>query len=246
MKRMLSAAALVLLLAGTAAASQEQAHWSYAGKTGPEHWAELNPAYSLCAKGANQSPVNLTGCLEAELEPLTFDYNGLAIRIKNNGHTIQADYAAGSTLTVNGKTYQLKQFHFHAPSEHQVKGEHFPLEGHFVHADKDGHLLVLAVLYDYGKENPELKKLWQQMPKKAGQEEGMASRVRAEGLLPEKRDYLRLNGSLTTPPCTEGVLWLIMRNPVMVSKEQVKQFTAVMGGPNNRPVQPLNARALLR
>lgn len=244
MKRMLSAAALALLLAGTAAASEGQ--WSYAGKTGPEHWAELDPAYSLCAKGANQSPVNLTGCLETKLEPLTFDYNGLVIKIKNNGHSIQADYAAGSTLTVNGKTYELKQIHFHAPSEHQVKGEHFPLEGHFVHADADGHLVVLAVLYDYGKENPALKKLWRQMPKKAGQEEGMASRVRADGLLPEKRDYLRLNGSLTTPPCTEGVLWLILRNPVMVSKAQVKQFTEVMGGPNNRPVQPLNVRALLR
>jgi carbonic anhydrase len=105
---------------------------------------------------------------------------------------------------------------------------------------------VLAVLYDYGKENAGLNKLWQQMPNKAGQVEGMASSVQAEELLPEKRDYLRLNGSLTMPPCTEGVLWLILRNPGMVSKAQVKQFTAVMGGPNNRPVQPLNARVLLR
>lgn len=244
MKRILSAAALVLLLSGTAAASET--HWSYAGKTGPEYWGKLDPVYSLCATGVNQSPVNLTGCLETELEPLTFDYNGLVTKIKNNGRTVQADYAAGSTLTVNGRTYQLKQIHFHAPSEHQVKGEHFPLEGHFVHADADGHLAVLAVLYDYGKENAALKKLWQQMPAKAGQEEGMAARVQAEELLPEKRDYLRLNGSLTMPPCTEGVLWLILRNPGMVSKAQVKQFAAVMGGPNNRPIQPLHARALLR
>jgi carbonic anhydrase len=126
MKKILSAGALALLLTGTAAASEKQ--WSYAGKTGPEHWAELDPAFSLCAKGVNQSPVNLTGCFETKLEPLTFDYNGLVTKIKNTGQSIQADYAAGSALTVNGKTYQLKQIHFHAPSEHQVKGEPFPLE----------------------------------------------------------------------------------------------------------------------
>jgi carbonic anhydrase len=243
MKKMMFVAAL-LLLAGTAGAAET--HWSYSGKQGPEHWGELDPSFALCAKGVNQSPVNIKGCIEAELEPLQFDYNGLVTIIKNTGHTIQADYAAGSTLTVNGKSFELKQIHFHTPSEHQVKGEYFPLEAHFVHADAEGHLAVLAVLYDYGSENEALKKLWQQMPKKPGQQEGMASRVRAEELLPEQRDYLRLNGSLTTPPCTEGVLWLIMKNPGMVSKAQVEEFRSVMGGANNRPVQLLNARTILR
>uniref|UniRef100_UPI003AA99F9B carbonic anhydrase n=1 Tax=Candidatus Electronema sp. TJ TaxID=3401573 RepID=UPI003AA99F9B len=145
-----------------------------------------------------------------------------------------------------GRTYELKQIHFHAPSEHQIGGKSFPLEAHFVHAATDGQLAVVAVLYETGEENSDLKKLWRQMPAKVGQEEGMAAQVRAEKLLPENRDYYRLSGSLTTPPCTEGVLWLILKNQGAVSEEQARQFSELMSGSNNRPVQPLNARAVLQ
>jgi carbonic anhydrase len=188
----------------------------------------------------------LTGLIEAELEPLAFDYNGIVTELLNNGHTIQANYAAGSNLKFGGRSFALKQIHFHAPSEHQVEGKAFSFEAHFVHADEDGHLAVLAVLYNQGEENAALKRLWQQMPKEAGKKESMASQVRAELLLPENRDYWRLNGSLTTPPCTEGVLWLILKNQSTVSEAQVKQFSDVMGHPNNRPRQPINARAALQ
>lgn len=244
LKRMLPLAAALVLLAGTALASE--AEWSYSGENGPEHWAALDPDFALCAKGTNQSPVNLSGFIEAELEPLAFDYNGIVTELLNNGHTIQASHAAGSTLKVGGRSFELKQIHFHAPSEHQVEGKSFPFEAHFVHADADGHLAVLGVLYSVGEENAALKKLWQQMPKEAGKQEGMAAQVRAEQLLPENRDYWRLNGSLTTPPCSEGVLWLILKTPATVSEAQVRQFSEVMGHPNSRPAQAVNARAVLQ
>ncbi len=245
MKRMLPAFAAVLtLLAGAAGAAEEK--WSYAGETGPEHWGQLDPAYAPCAQGGSQSPVNLTGMIEAELEPLKFDYTGLVTKMQNNGSSVQASYTAGSFLTAGGRTYELKQIHFHAPSEHLLEGKQLPLEAHFVHAAADGQLAVVAVLYNLGDENPELKKLWQQMPADVGQEVGMAAQVRAEKLLPENRDYYRLSGSLTTPPCTEGVLWLILKNQSAVSEAQVRQFSEVIGHPNNRPVQPLKSRAVLQ
>ncbi|WP_420208124.1 carbonic anhydrase [Candidatus Electronema sp. JC] len=246
MKKMLPAlaAALTLLAAGAAGAAEEK--WSYAGETGPEYWGLLDPAYALCAQGASQSPVNLTGLIEADLEPLKFDYTGLVTKLRRANSTAQADHSAGSFLTAGGRTYELKQIHFHAPSEHMIEGQQFPLEAHFVHAAADGQLAVVAVLYNLGDENPELKKLWQQMPAKAGQEVGMAAQVRAEKLLPENRDYYRLSGSLTTPPCTEGVLWLILKNQSAVSEEQTRQFTELMGGPNSRPAQLLKARAVLQ
>jgi carbonic anhydrase len=246
MKKMLPAAAavLVLVLAGRADAAEEK--WSYGGKTCPNHWAKLDPAYALCGQGANQSPVDLTGCIKAELEPLKFDYTGLITTVRRGAHSVEADHSAGSYLRLSGRKFELRHIAFHAPSEHQVDGESFPLEAQLVHADEDGHLAVVAVLFTTGADNPELKKILQQIPKEAGQKEGMASQVRADSLLPEKRDYYRVNGSLTAPPCTEGVLWLVMKNPVAVSETQVKQFSDVLGGPNSRPVQPLNGRAALQ
>ncbi len=246
MKRMLPALAAVLMLLTGAAAASAAEQWSYAGKTGPEHWGQLAPAYALCGQGMNQSPVNLSGMIEAELEPLKFDYTGLVTKMRNSGQAAQADYSAGSFLTAGGIAYELKQIHFHAPSEHLIEGKQFPLEAQFVHVSADGQVAVLAVLYDLGEANPELKKLWRQIPQKIGEEVGMAAQVRAEKLLPENRDYYRLSGSLTTPPCTEGVLWLVLKNQSTVCASQVQQFSEVMGHPNNRPVQPLKARAVLQ
>ena len=243
-KTILAATAALALLAGSAVASGP--HWGYSGHGGPEHWGELDPAYETCAKGVNQSPINLTGFIEADMAPITFSYSGLATEILNNGHAIQANYAAGSAMTVAGKTFELKQFHFHSPSENQINGESFPMESHFVHADKDGNLAVIAVMHKIGDENAAMKKLWRQMPLEEGNKVGMASQVKAEELLPENRDYYRFNGSLTTPPCSEGVIWLVMKTPVTVSEAQVKQFIDAMGHPTNRPIQATNARPILQ
>jgi len=164
----------------------------------------------------------------------------------NNGHTIQVNYGAGSGITVDGVEFALKQFHFHAPSENHIDGISYPMEAHLVHADKDGHLAVIAVMFEEGAENAALAGIWPDMPANAGDSQALASAFDVSKLLPENRDYYRFNGSLTTPPCTEGVRWLVMKTPVSASKDQVEAFTHMLHHPNNRPVQPVNARVILK
>ena len=240
----LALTAVLAFSAGSALANEQQ--WAYDGEAGPAHWANVDPSFAGCAHGVNQSPVNLTGFIEAEMAPLEFIYTGLATEIGNNGHTIQVNYAAGSTMKVAGRTYMLRQFDFHSPSEHQINGEYFPMEAQFLHADYDGNLAIVSVMFTVGEENAGMKKLWRQMPTEEGTKAGLYSQVRAEELMPADRDYYRYNGSLTTPPCSEGVTWIVMKNPVTLSEAQLKQFTEVMGQSNNRPVQATNARPVLQ
>ena len=242
--RWTTGATLAGMLLATQAFAGEK--WGYTGKEGPEHWAELSPAYALCGSGRNQSPVNLDQMIEAELPPITFEYGGQVTEVVNNGHTIKANYAPGSAIKANGKTYELKQFHFHSPSENTIAGKSFPMEAHFVHAAKDGSLAVVAVMMETGEASPAIEKLWSRMPQTPGRTATLKETVTAESLLPDDRDHYRFNGSLTTPPCTEGVLWLVMKKPITISEAQLKAFQKVMKHPNNRPVQPLNARAVLK
>ena len=221
-------------------------HWGYSGEAGPDNWGELEADYAVCANGRNQSPIDLANFVEADIQPIDFAYKPGATEILNNGHTVQVNYAAGSSITIDGHAFELKQFHFHAPSENTINGKHFPLEGHLVHADKDGNLAVVAVMFEQGRNNPLLSPLWMQMPDKAGDRNALPKPYDVSAMLPSERDYYRFNGSLTTPPCTEGVLWLVLKQPAIASKPQIDQFTKVMGHPNNRPVQPVNARAVLK
>lgn len=230
---------------GTMAVAGEQIHWTYSGNGGPEHWGELDPKFVLCATGKNQSPVNLTGFVEADLAPIEFSYSPGGNEILNNGHTIQINYQQGSTIAVGGHAFELKQFHFHAPSENEIEGKSFPMEAHFVHADQDGNLAVVAVMLEEGAANAELEKAWQQMPAEGGKH-SLTPVVLASALLPESKDYYRFDGSLTTPPCSEGVWWLVMKAPVAVSKAQIEEFAHAMHHPNNRPIQPIFARAILK
>lgn len=220
------------------------AHWSYSGENGPENWAKLSPEYGACS-GSNQSPINLTGFIDADLKPIVFNYKGSVAEVLNNGHTVQVNTQSGSSITVDGIQFNLKQFHFHAPSENLIKGKSYALEGHLVHADKDGNLAVVAVMFAEGKANEALAKAWEKMPKKEGEKNKLDANISPEALLPAKRDYYRFNGSLTTPPCTEGVRWLVMKEIVSASKEQIEEFKHVMHHPNNRPVQPIKARTVL-
>ena len=232
------------VLGATAARGAEEAHWGYSGAGGPEHWGTLSAAYAMCGRGKNQSPIDLTGSIRADLKPLKFSYNTNAREILNNGHTVQANYTPGSSIAMDGQTFELKQLHFHSPSEHLIGGKSFPLEGHLVHADEDGNLAVVGVMFVEGKANAVIAALWKQMPAQAGGKADLTSRVYASGLLPRARTYYRYNGSLTTPPCSEGVMWLVMEEPLSVSRQQVEAFQKLMGHPNNRPVQPANARPL--
>jgi carbonic anhydrase len=236
-------AAIVLAAATGTALAQ---HWSYAGETAPQNWGKLDPGFALCASGKNQSPIDLKGFVEADLKPLKLDYKAGSTEIVNNGHTVQVNYAAGSSLSVDGLAFELKQFHFHSPSENKINGKPFPLEGHLVHADKDGNLAVVAVMFQEGAANSLLTKLWEKMPGKAGGKSALPGGLTVLPLLPKERDYYRFNGSLTTPPCSEGVRWFVMKKPATASKGQIEQFAKAVGIANNRPIQPTNARAILQ
>jgi carbonic anhydrase len=239
---------LSVLLAGTlsaAASAADTTHWTYSGQEGPENWARLSPAFGACA-GKNQSPINLTGFIVADLKPISISYRAGGNEITNNGHTVQVNYAAGSNISIDGIQFDLKQFHFHAPSENEINGKSYAMEAHLVHADKKGNLAVVALMFTEGAENEALKKIWTVIPKKAGETSALRSPFDVAQLLPAQHDYYLFNGSLTTPPCTEGVRWLVMKTPVSASKEQVEAFAHVMHHPNNRPVQPVNARPVLQ
>lgn len=246
MKITLKQLSLFLALAASSLAwAGDGVHWTYSGEAGPENWGKLAPEFSLCGSGRNQSPIDLGGLIDARLPAIKFSYAAAATEILNNGHTVQANFAPGNTISVGGREFELKQIHFHAPSENLFKGKSFPMEGHLVHADKDGNLAVVAVMYQEGGNNPAIAKLWSQMPANAGDKAVLSARLLAAELLPKKRDYFRFNGSLTTPPCSEGVMWLVMKSPVSAARDQVEAFAHTMHHPNNRPVQPAYARPVL-
>lgn len=234
------------LVASSLAWAGETPHWTYSGEEGPDSWGKLAPEYSLCGSGKNQSPIDLSGMIDAKLPAIKFAYTAAATEILNNGHTVQANFAPGNTLSVAGHEFQLKQVHFHSPSENLLSGKSFPMEAHLVHADKDGNLAVVAVMFKEGKDNPAIAKLWSQMPAKVGDKAALTAKLQAAELLPKNRDYFRFNGSLTTPPCSEGVMWLVMKAPVSIAEAQVEEFAHTMHHPNNRPVQPANARPVLK
>ena len=240
---------MTMLTAGCATTTQHsehKSHWGYTGHEGPEYWGDLKPKYSTCATGVNQSPVNLTNFIESELPPLKMVYKSNADNIVNNGHTIQVNYQPGSILTVSGHDYELKQLHFHSPSENHINSKSYSLEAHLVHADDKGNLAVVAVMFEDGNENKTMKDIWALMPEKSGAKNNQLSKISVEGILPTHRDYYRFNGSLTTPPCSEGVLWIVMKQALTASKGQVEHFGHIIDLPNNRPIQGINARAILK
>ena len=178
MKTKLSLLALTILATGCATTTQHASHnkhWSYTGQEGPEYWGALDPKYSTCDKGLNQSPINLTGFIESDLSPLELEYKLGGHEILNNGHTIQVNYQAGSKLSVNGHFYELKQFHFHSPSENHIDGKSYPMEMHLVHTDVEGNLAVVAVVFEEGNKNETLKEIWNTMPEMAGNKKALPS-----------------------------------------------------------------------
>ena len=249
MRKHLTILASLAIAASVAVAGGHTIHWGYSGHGGPEHWGELSDDFKMCMLGKNQSPIDLRTdtAYDTKLAPIVFDYRAKAVDIVDNGHTEKVDVARGSTITVDGITFELKQFHFHTPSENRIDGRSFPMEAHFVHADEHGNLAVVALMFKYGQKNEVLEKVWKRMPDKAGVKHAFTmSADEVTALLPKNKSYYRYNGSLTTPPCSEGVRWLVLKTPVTVSKEQVRKFARIMGHANNRPVQPINARVILK
>ena len=225
-------------------------HWGYTGHQGPEHWGDLNPKFEMCKAGKSQSPINITKEVTVTtdgLKPIEFNYITQASEIINNGHTVQINVKDGSSITIDGKNFALKQFHFHTPSENQIESKSFPLEAHFVHAAKDGSLAVVSLMFEDGDENKILKKLWSRMPEKAG--ESNSCKMLAEmfsTMMPKNKEYYRFNGSLTTPPCSEGVRWMVLKSYSHISKAQTKEFLELFHHANNRPIQEINARKVMK
>jgi carbonic anhydrase len=245
--------AALLLVSGTvitnnvAIADNQPTQWGYTGHNGPENWGTLSPDYQMCNIGKNQSPINITTSVDANLPAIKFNYKTPPSQIINNGKTIQVNVKPGSSIVVDGVTYELKQYHFHTPSENHIAGKSFPLEAHFVHADANGNLAVVAVMFEEGKANAQLAKIWSNMPMKAGENSSLKAEVKDfHSFLPQKQEYYRFSGSLTTPPCSEGVKWMVMKEPLTVSKQQVEKFSQAVNGINNRPIQPQNARIIIR
>lgn len=225
------------------ATAEHPIHWAYEGEAGPEYWAELDAAYEACGAGLEQSPIDLTASTAADLVNILFDYAESNVNILNNGHTIQVNYDEGSSINVGEHVYNLRQFHFHSPSEHAVDGVLYPLEMHLVHADADGNLAVVGVLVSEGEENPAFTPVWADVPAEEIEAQATGMVVNAADFLPAEQVFYRYNGSLTTPPCSEGVLWSVMATPIEMSAEQIAAFTTIFEG-NNRPLQPLNDRDL--
>jgi len=192
-----------------------------------------------------QSPVDIKDVMKVHPHPLELSYTLPPVNVVNNGHSVQVNVREGDFITLDGEKFVLQQFHFHAPSENTINGKSFPMEAHFVHMDADGEIAVVAVMFETGAANPELEKIWQQMPEKIGETAPLKSNVALSGLLPKNLTHYRFSGSLTTPPCTEGVRWLVIKQPQTLSEQQLEKFQHVLHHANNRPVQSLHGRVIV-
>lgn len=245
MKRHLITAFLLTIASGAYAASSHT-HWGYSGAVGPANWATLSPEFATCASGKNQSPIDIQKGYQAILDRVEFRYRAGARDIVNNGHTIQVNFEPGSSLVIGKHVYELKQMHFHTPSENRIEGQSFPMEAHLVHTDTQGNIAVVAVLFRTAYwPNDVVGTLWEQMPMKRGQKYRLQEQLSAEDLLPSSKHHYQFNGSLTTPPCSEGVTWILLKQPEDVTESQVEKLLQAVKHANNRPVQPLNARIVV-
>ena len=236
---MRAARAWLVIATALVAATGCSAHWGYTGDEGPERWGDM---FAGC-RGSAQSPVDIRQTRTAvNGPPITFDYRDSRLSVVNDGHSIQVDYEPGSSMTVGGTRYELQHFNFHRPSEERVQGLVYPFDAHLVHRAADGTLAVVAVLFAEGPPNAVIDTIWRNLPKEQGDRRTMANvRVNADGLLPRERSYWAYVGSLTTPPCSEGVRWYVLKTPSMVSTMQLNNFPFAS---NARPVQPLNGRVV--
>ncbi|MEI7469190.1 MAG: carbonic anhydrase family protein [Chloroflexota bacterium] len=217
--------------------------WAYNGDEGPAKWGDLSSEFAACKTGQEQSPIDLSKANLRDISNISFNYQPSKINILNNGHTIQVNYDEGSYIVVDGKRYDLLQYHFHAPSEHSVNGKLADAEVHFVHKAADGTLAVVGVLLVQGPDNASLKTVWDNLPTTQGPVKTLTATTNAKELIPPSQTTYRYNGSLTTPPCSEGVKWHIMTQSMQLSAAQLKAFTNLFPV-SNRPIQPLFSRTL--
>jgi len=263
---LVAALALTVITSISYAHDPQTIHWGYEGDNGPLHWGSLGPEFALCDKGMAQSPIDLLRSRSLSLDDIQFAYKDAPFHVINNGHTLQEleplsetvksrypkhgqtmlHLDRDSTIMLHGDLYLLEQFHFHAPSEHTIDNKHYPMELHLVHHNERHEVAVIAVFMKEGKHNPFFETFLSHAPQKVGEFiEDQSHLINPSDLLPKRRTYYSYFGSYTTPPCTEGVLWTVMHDPIEVSAEQIKKFRSLVGHDNARPIQPLHKRFVL-
>jgi len=221
----------------------EGKHWSYGKHGGPAEWSHVDQAFASCQLGKAQSPIDIRDAKAADLPAIKFDYKPAPLRVIDNGHTIQVNYPPGSSIEVGGRRYELIQFHFHRPSEEKIHGKAHAMVAHLVHKDADGKLAVVAVLLDPGRDNPTINAIWGHLPKAKEKEVSAPATIDAAALLPADQGYYTFAGSLTTPPCSEGVRWFVLKQSMTLAASELSAFGKIYPM-NARPVQPLNGRTV--
>ncbi len=245
----LSRSAIALAAAFTLGYAQnapsETTHWTYQGHGGPGEWGSLSQEFANCRIGRTQSPIDIHDAKVADLPPIRFDYKPSPLMIVDNGHTIQLNYAPGSSIDLDGIRFDLVQFHFHKPSEEKIDGKSHPMVAHLVHRSAAGKLAVVAVLLDTGGDSALIDLIWKNLPKQKEKELLIQdATIDATDLLPKQRGYYTFQGSLTTPPCSEEVTWLVLKTPVKINAAAVARFGEIYPM-NARPVQSTNGRVIL-
>ena len=225
-------------------AGARAAEWEYAGGRGPDHWAELSSDYSVCATGAFQSPFNIVPDIEADLADLDIHYGRLPVEVTNDGKTLVTNGGADDYVRIGDTDWKLLQLHFHTPGEHLIDGRSFPMEVQFVHQAADGRIAIIAAMIAEGPANPAIAELWNVAPYDGGVTNGGPAVIALRNLLPDDQSYIRFMGSLTTPPCTEGINWHMMTQPITASPEQIAAFRSVFSN-NARPIQNRNGRLVV-
>jgi carbonic anhydrase len=215
--------------------------WGYEGDTNPTKWGKITRDFATCELGVDQSPIDITGAVTGKPTQIAFNYKSSPLNVVNNGHTIQVNYAPGSTISIDGTEYALLQFHFHTPSEHKIAGKAAAMELHFVHRNAAGKLAVVGVMMNEGKEHPLIAQVWKAIPPTGKTNTMSNSSIDASNVLPLSKSYYTYDGSLTTPPCSEGVKWHILAAPITVSSAQIREF-AKLYPLNARPLQPKQTR----
>ncbi|MBD2176102.1 carbonic anhydrase family protein [Pseudanabaena sp. FACHB-1998] len=225
--------------------AEDSTHWGYGGSENPTQWSSLSKNFALCELGKSQSPINITNSyvISGNQDQIEFNYLPSSLEIINNGHTIQVNYDKGSSVTINGEKYELVQFHFHTPSEHNINSKAYAMELHLVHRNASGTLAVVGVMIQNGRANPLIAEIWGNIPAIKTTKLVSDRQINVSELLPMSRAYYSYDGSLTTPPCSEGVKWNVFAEPITISEEQIQEFQKLYQV-DARPIQSSNSRLI--
>lgn len=219
-------------------------NWSYYGGKGPSNWYKLDPSFSACREGKQQSPIDIRGVKANNALPaIDFHYVSGPVTLVNTGHTVRINVAPGGYILLGGDRYDLVEFHFHHPAEDLVNGKLSDLVIDLVHKNTSGELAIIAVRVDEGQVNGSLAALWPSLPRVAGATATLQDPFNPLGLLPPDRRYWTYTGSITVPPCTEGVRWLVMQTATQFSQDQMESFARLYPD-NARQVQPMRGRKI--